>query len=154
MFLLKEANFPVKVLRGTAAPLGKGHNFCIRDLPNAGLQGWFEFIDNGQVKQLALTQISLFEMSGGKIEVNPQKWVAPTVAAGVSLLTPLPVFLEVVGVSATAVFSGFAKTRVRFICETVTGDHFTGTLSSTGFVAAKVLWQKRVETSVDPQLSS
>lgn len=146
MFLSKEANFPLKVLKGTAAPLGKGHSFCIRDVPNAGLQGWFKFIDKGQLHQLALTDISRFEMSSSKLKVDHRKWVAPTVVAGVSLLTPLPVFLEVVGVAVAAVFSGFVKTRVRFVCETVAGEHFTGVLSSTGFVAARALWQLQART--------
>ena len=148
MFLLKEANFPLKVVKGTAAPRGKGHSFCIRDVPNAGLQGWFEFVDNNRLHQLRLMDISRFEMSSSQLKVNHRKWVVPTAVAGLSFLTPLPVFLEVVGVAAAAVFSGFVKTRVRFVCETVAGDHFTGTLSSTGFVAARSLWQLRARAGV------
>ena len=150
MLLFKEPNFPLDVLKGTAAPLGKGHSFCIREAPNIGLQGWFKFVSNGQVQQLALTDISRFEMSGGTLEVNPRKWAAPTAVAALSLLTPLPVFLKAVGIAVAAVSSGFARTRVRFVCETVGGDHFAGTLSVTGFVAARTLWQKQAEYRVNP----
>ena len=145
MLLSKEANFPLKVIKGTAASPGKGHSFCLRDVPNTGLHGWFRFVNNGQLQQLALTDISRFEVSGGHLMLNPRKWAVPTAVEALSLLTPLPVFLEVVGVSVAAVSSGFVKTRVRFVCETVAGDHFTGTLSATGFVAARALWQKRTK---------
>ena len=150
MFLFKEANFPLKVIKGTVAPLGKGHSFCLRDVPNIGLQGWFEFVDDGQLHQLALTDISRFEISGGRIVVNPKKWAVPTVVAGLSLLTPLPVFLEVLAVAVASVSSGFAKTRIRFVCETIEGGYFTGVISSMGFVAVRALWQKRAGARVSP----
>ncbi|MYB95499.1 hypothetical protein F4054_00080 [Candidatus Poribacteria bacterium] len=150
MLLLKEPNFPLEVLKGTAAPLGEGHAFCIREVPSDGLHGWFTFVGNSQQQQLPLTDVSRLEMSRGTLEVNPRKWAAPTAVAALSLLTPLPLFLEFIGISVAAVSSGFAKARVRFVCETVSGDYFTGTLSVTGFVAARTLWQKQAEYRVNP----
>lgn len=150
MLLFKQLNFPLDVLKGTAAPLGNGHSFCIREDPNIGLHGWFKFVGNSQRQQLALTDVSRLEMSRGTLEVNPRKWKIPTAVAALSLLTPLPVFLEFVGIAVTAVSSGFARTRVRFVCETVRGDHFTGTLPVTGFVAARTLWQKQTESRLNP----
>ena len=146
MFLFKKkANFPLKVIKGTVAPLGKGHSFCLRDVPDSGLHGWFEFVDDGLLHRLALTDISRFELSGGRMVVTPKKWPVPTAVAGLSLLTPLPVFLEVLAVGVASVTSGFVKTRVRFVCETSEGGYFTGIISSMGFVAARALWQKRAE---------
>ena len=150
MRFFKEPNFPLDVLKGTAAPLGKGHAFCIREDPNIGLHGWFKFVSNNQRQQLALTDVSRLEMSRGMLEVNPRRWPAPTAVAALSLLTPLPAFLEFVGIAVASVSSGFTKTRVRFVCETVRGDHFTGSLSLTGFVAARTLWQKQGESRLNP----
>ena len=152
MFLLKAPNFPLDILKGTAAPLGKGHAFCVREDPSIGLHGWFTFVGSSQRQQLALTDVSRLEMSCGTLEVNPRKWAIPTTVAAVSLLTPLPVFLEIVGIAVAAVSSGFARTRVRFVCETVKGDHFTGTLPVTGFVAARTLWQKQTESRLNPDV--
>ena len=150
MLLFKEPNFPIDIIKGTAAPLGKGHTFCIREAPSDGLQGWFTFMGNSERQQLALTDVSRLEMSCGTLEVNPRKWKVPTAVAALSLLTPLPVFLEFIGIAVAAVSSGFARTRVRFVCETVRGDHFTGILPVTGFVAARTLWQKQAEYRVNP----
>ena len=140
MLSFNAPNFPLNILKGTAAPLGTGHAFCIREDPNIGLHGWFKFVSNGQRQQLALTDVSRLEMSCGTLEVNPRKWKIPAAVAALSLLTPLPAFLECIGIAVASVSSGFTKTRVRFVCETVGGDHFTGTLSVAGFVAARTLW--------------
>lgn len=48
MLLLKELTFPLEALKGTATPLGKGHAFCIREVPSGRLHGWFTFVRNSQ----------------------------------------------------------------------------------------------------------
>ena len=149
--LLQTANFPVTVLESNTITPGNGDTFRVT-YEEDGYHGRFELLNKGQVQTLDLNEISRFEISGGKVELDLRKWHAPVITTGISLLTPFPVLLEAGVVTIAAVTSGFVTPKIRFICEKHDGQYFIGMLSVLGFGAAHTLWQKKNRQQVYPEL--